>query len=312
MQRRHGQPAAVDQRARERVVAGEAQRGVAEGPRGREPGCDEIGAARGIEDVLARRRAALAAITVEQRLGRLAGRDQGELPGKVVDIGDRAVAAARAERRHDVGGIAGEDHAAMDEALQHAAGKGVDAGPFVLPARLGTEHQAQPAIDVLGLLLLLGVGIAAELEVDAQHIVGLAVQQHRVGGMERRVEPETPLLGQFVEQPDVGDQELVVEDLAFERQAEHVAHGAAHAVAGDQPLGFQRIAAVRRFDLDRDVVVVRRDADDLVAEAHLDRGLGQAALVEEFLDVVLLQVHEGRELVAGLGLQVEAVDRPVA
>ena len=59
------------------------------------------------------------------------------------------------------------------------------------------------------------------------------------------------------------------------------------------------------------MVGVRRDADDLVAETHLDRGLGQAALVKEFLDVILLQVDEGRELVAGLGLQVEAIDRPV-
>ena len=135
------------------------------------------------------------------------------------------VAAARAERRDDMGGVAGEDRAAVHEALHHAAGEGVDARPFVLPARLGAEHLAQPAVDVLGLLLLVGIGVAAELEVDPQDVVGLAVQQHRVGRMERRVEPEAPFLRQVAREPDVGDQELVVEDLAGIRQAQHVRTG---------------------------------------------------------------------------------------
>ena len=89
-------------------------------------------------------------------------------------------------------------------------------------------------------------------------------------------------------------------------------HRAAHAVAGDQPFGVERVAAVGRLDLDRDSVIARPDAHHLVARAKLDPLLGQACLVEIFLDVVLLQVHEGRELVAGLGRQIEPIDRLVA
>ena len=111
-------------------------------------------------------------------------------------------------------GIAGEDRPAVHEALHHAAGEGVDARPLMLPARLGSEHLAQAAVDILRLLLLVRIGVAAELEVDPQDVVGLAVQQHRVGRMERRVEPEAPLLRQVAGEPDIGDQELVVEDLA--------------------------------------------------------------------------------------------------
>ena len=83
------------------------------------------------------------------------------------------------------------------------------------------------------------VGIAAELEVHAQHVVGLAVQQHGVGRMKRRVEPEAPLLRQLAGETDVSDQELVVKDLPGERQLEQVSHRAAYAIAGDQPVRFE-------------------------------------------------------------------------
>ncbi len=219
LDRRHRQPPAVDQRACERKVARQRERGVAEDARGREPGRDEVGRAGRVQDIFARGGAALAAIGVEQAGRCLAFQNQRELPGEIVGIGHGRVAAARAERRDDVRGIAGEDRPAMDEPLHHAAGEGVDAGPLVLPAGVGTEDLAQPPVDILRLLLFLGIGVAAELEIDPQHVVGLAVQQHRVGRMERRIEPEAPLLRQLALVADVGDQELVVEHLARIRQA---------------------------------------------------------------------------------------------
>ena len=209
-------------------------------------------------------------------------------------------------------GIACEDHPALDEALHHPAGEGIDTGPLVFPGGGGAEHLAQTAVDVFRLLLLLRIGIAAELEVHAQHVVGLAVQQHGIGRVERRIEPEAPLLRQLAGETDVSDQELVVKDLPGERQPEQVSHRAAHAIAGDQPFGVQRVAPVRRLDFDLNRLKAWSHTHDLVAEPAFDQRLGEAAVVEILLDVVLLQVHEGGELVAGFRRQIEVIDRLVA
>ena len=114
-------------------------------------------------------------------------------------------------------------------------------------------------------------------------------------------------------QPDVGDQELVVEHLAGIRQAEQVPHRAAHAVAGDQPVGLERRSAPSGVSTVSVTPSSRGATPTTLLRWRISiSGSARAALVEIFLDVVLLQVHEGRELVAGLGQQVEAVDRLVA
>ena len=121
VQRRRGQgrgrrqPAAVDQAPRERVVAREPQRGVAERAARRALRRDEVGAAGGVTDVLVGGELALARIAVEQRVGRAALEHQAQLPGEVVGVLHAGVGAARPERRHAMRAVAGEQHAAMPE-----------------------------------------------------------------------------------------------------------------------------------------------------------------------------------------------------
>ena len=100
-----------------------------------------------------------------------------------------------------------------------------------------------------GLLLGLGVGVPAELEVDAPHAVGLLVQQHALVRVERRVEPE-PALGRKVRRvhAHVGDQEAVAEHAALALLADQLAHAGARAVAGHHVVGLERVGAVGRLD----------------------------------------------------------------
>ena len=93
-----------------------------------------------------------------------------------------------------MGGIAGEDDAAMHEAVEPAALEGVDRDPFERELVVGAEHLPQARHDALGLLLRDRIGVRAELEVDAPDVVRLLVQQSRTAVVEGRVEPE-PALG---------------------------------------------------------------------------------------------------------------------
>ncbi len=81
--------------------------------------------------------------------------------------------------------------------------------------------------------------------------------------------------------------------------------GLRDAVAGDQPIRFECVAAVRRLDLDRDAIVARRYTDHLVAKTQIDERLRQAAFEEIFFDIVLLQVHESGELRSGSGCRLK-------
>src|ERR1700741_3037261 len=90
-------------------------------------------------------------------------------------------------------GVAGEDDAAMDEAVHAAALELVKRDPFKVELVMA-EHTRDPRPHLLRLLLDQGIGIAAELQVDPPDIVRLLVQQRRAPGMEWRIEPE-PALG---------------------------------------------------------------------------------------------------------------------
>src|SRR5439155_20573603 len=160
-------------------------------------GGDEIGAARRGEDVLIGGERPLAVIAVEQALRSLARQDELQFPRKIVDILDAAVRAARAERRYQVRRIADEQRATPAERMHAAALEGLDARPLDLEARVLAEHSAQPRQDPFRLFLLFRIRIPTQLEVDAPYIVGLAMQQGRLIGVERRIEPEPALGGKI-------------------------------------------------------------------------------------------------------------------
>jgi hypothetical protein len=194
----------------------------------------------------------------------------------------------------------------MAEALHAPALEGVDADPLQLELALRAEHRADARDHLLRLLLFLGVGVPAELEVDAPDVVGLAVQQHALPRVERRVEPEPALGGEVGLHHHVGDQEAVLEHLAFDVEAEHATDRAACAVGDDQPVGVEGIRPVGRLDLQPRALVLRRHAGDLVLPAQLQVRQLLRALHQELFEVVLLQVHHARPVVVGLGQQVEA------
>ena len=175
------------------------------------------------------------------------------------------------------------------------------------------EQRAHARDDLLGLALLGRIGVPAELEVDAPDAVGLPVQQHALARMEGRVEPE-PALGRAA-RPSIVTSAIRKRSWntrPVRLQAEHLPHRGARAVAGDHVVGVRAVVALGRLDREQHAVGVRLDADHLVVPAQVDRGSSARALDEVPLDVVLLQVDEGRPLVAGLGQQVEAVDLLVA
>ena len=75
--------------------------------------------------------------------------------------------------------------------------EGVDADPLELEARVAPEQRRTRGITRSGCVSAIGVGVPAELEVDAPHLVRLLVQQHGLVRVEGRVEPE-PALGREV------------------------------------------------------------------------------------------------------------------
>ena len=154
-------------------------------------------------------------------------------------------------------GIAGEEHATVAEMLHPPAGERVDARPFDLEIGRLAQHRAEPRQDALGLLLLVGVGVPAELEVDAPDVVGLPVQQRRLVRMERRIEPEPALRREIGRHVNVGDQEAVAEHLPFPLQPEQLPHALREpsaAISQSQP---SAIFAVGRGDRHVDAVRAR-------------------------------------------------------
>ncbi len=226
------------------------EHGVAKEPADAGFGSEEVGRAGGVQDVLVRRVHALLGVAVEQRLRRVAAQHEVELPAQVVGVLHARIGPLRAERRDLMRGVAGEEGAPGAERPDTPAVEGVDAGPdqFVLGAL--AQHRVHAGAHRLGAQLGVPVDVPAELEVDAPHVVGLLVQQRRLSGaFERGLEPEPALGGEGGRHPHVGDQEVVLEHAALEREAGHAAHRRARAVAGGEPVGLQRVGPVRRIDL---------------------------------------------------------------
>ena len=147
-----------------------------------------------------------------------------------------------------------------------------------------------------------------ELQVDPPDVVGLLVQQRGAAGMERRIEPEPALGRKRRRHLDVGDQELVLEHLACEFRAHHLPQRRARAVAGDDILRMQPIRTVRRLDRQqRHGRCAARAPSPCCASAGRWREAPDA--VDQIgLGIELLQVDEGRPLVALLRQQVELVE----
>ena len=206
-----------------------------------------------------------------------------------------------------MGGITRKQQPAMAKGLHAAALKGVDAHPFEVEITV-SEHGPQPGQDSLGLFLLIGVGIRAELKVDPPEIVGLSMQQHRLTGVKGRIEPE-PALGRIVGLHEhIGDQETIVKDPAFALQPEQVPHWAACAVGDHQPVAVQLIGAVGRVDGEPHAVIGGLNAGHAVSPAQIERGQACGARHQRLFEMVLLQVHEGRSAMTRFGKQVEAID----
>ena len=126
--------------------------------------------------------------------------------------------------------------------------------------------------------------------------------------MERRIEPEPPLARELRAHPDIGNQELVFEHLALERQSHQATAGRARAIAAHQPVAAQAIRTSGCLDRNKNAIVVAVETYHLVAPAQIDLWTLRHAFDQEFLDVVLLQIDEGRHLVPALWEQVELVD----
>ena len=255
--------------------------------------------------------AAFDVIGLEQRRRRLTAQHAIELPGQIFRVLKAGIGAPRAERRDLMCSIAGEDDAAVDEAVHAPALELVERNPFELELVV-TQHACDPRPHIVGLLLDRGIGIAAELQVDAPDVVRLLVQQRRTSGVERRIEPEPALGRECRRHLDVGDQELVLEHLAGKFRTNHPPQGRARAVAGNDVSRVQLIGSLGGIDGQHHAIVALFECGHLVAPAQGNRRKLRDTVDQIGLGIELLEVDEGRPLVALLGQKVELIKLLVA
>src|SRR3546814_5654504 len=78
-----------------------------------------------------------------------------------------------------MGAVADEEHRAMPEPLHPPAAEGIDAHPIQLELHRWAEHLPQPRQHALRPAFDVGIGIGRELEVDAEDVVRLTVQDRK-------------------------------------------------------------------------------------------------------------------------------------
>ena len=266
----HRQPPAIHHALAEFGFLGERQHCLAQPRLLVRIGRHEIGRAGGFADVLVSRRTALGVVALEQRLGRRSPQHAIELPRQILGILEPGIGAAGAERRDLMRGIAGKDHAAMDEPVHPAALELVQRDPFEIELVMA-EHARDARPHILRQLFHRGIGKAIELQIDPPDVVRLLVQQRGASGMEWRIEPEPALGRKRRRHLDVGDQELILEHLPCKFRTHHLPQRRAGAVAGDDELRIQPIRAIRRLDRQQHMVVARLKPRHLVAPAQVDR-----------------------------------------
>jgi len=171
---------------------------------------------------------------------------------------------------------------------------------------MGRDARAHPRLLQLGL----GVLAVAQLIVHAPDILRLLVHQHGGAGIRGRIEPGAALGRVRAVELDVGDQIAAFVGRAGEFEAERLAHGTACTIAGNDPVGRQRVVALRRRDRERDTVRARRHRRDARVPAQVDpvaEGdpvtqrvdevlLGEALLQVDHRRVLLVRVVRHREL----------------
>ncbi len=202
--------------------------------------------------------------------------------------------------------VAGEQHIAVTKAVHPQTRECIDAHPLQLELRIRAEQRTYTRNHAFWRFFEHGVRIPAKLEIDAPHIVRLAMQQHRLIRMKRRIEPEPALDGKVRFHLDVGDQEAVIERAAVGVEPHQFANRTVRAVRRHHITAAQRIFPVRRFDRKRDVGVLAAGCAILLQTHHLAlpanleirqfaRSLQQIAF-----HVVLLKIDESRPVVTAL------------
>src|SRR6476469_5603980 len=136
-------------------------------------------------NIFVRRCAALALITIEQGNRGRAPQDEGELPGKVYGILEPGIRTACSKRGDLMSGVACEDNPPMNKPLHAPALKLIYRYPFEFEF-LVSQHAFDPRPHILRKPFNGGVRVWDKLQIDAPYVVGLAVKQRGLSGMECR------------------------------------------------------------------------------------------------------------------------------
>jgi hypothetical protein len=194
----------------------------------------------------------------------------------------------------------------MQKMLEAAALKDIDARPHQFETRTIAEHLFKPRDDALQFSFFDGIGIDAELEVEAENAVRLPVHQCRVAGVEGRVKPEPALVSKLEIGAYVGDEKPVLECPSQAFEAKDVADRAARAVGGDDPIGLNGLDAVWRRDRNRDMAGVPFEPGDAVVPGDARMADGKKPLDQGRLEFALRKIDKRRMREARFRLEIEA------
>src|SRR5262249_41654823 len=159
-----------------------------------------------------------------------------KFPDEIVGVLNSAVRTARAERRHTMRAVAHEQHTPMPKLVEALTAESVNTHPFKLELGILPEQSLHTRDDILRPPFGFRVGIPTQLEIDAPDIVRLLMQQHRLLGVEFRIEPE-PALGRKIRcHAHISNQESVAERLPLRLEAKCGTNAATAAVSCDQPV----------------------------------------------------------------------------
>ena len=290
----HRQPAAVNQAAGKRVLPGQVQRSIPKQLADWALGRDEIGGSGGMANVFIGGVLALCGIAVQQGWAGPAFEQPVKLPAQVVGVLHAAVGATRTKGRDPVGAVTGKKHGSVYELVHALTSKGVDRGPLQRELPHWAQQRLDAGHDVFGFFLFLRVRVPAELEIYAPNAVGLAVQEHTLARVKRRVKPE-PALGRKIRfHFHVSNQKAVLKHPPAALEPHQRAQRRAVAVAGHEPVGRQLVGAVWRLDRQQRSVCLHRQRADPVMPTQVYQRQLQRTLDQIGFTVILLQVDEGR------------------
>ena len=208
-----------------------------------------------------------------------------------------------------MGAIAGKQHTVMDKALHAPALEGVNAVPLLGELHIRAEHGTHIALYILGFDAGSTVDIPAQLKVEAPHIVGLAVHQRGLTGVERWIKPEPALCRAFFMHADVSNEEVLLKHPAIKIQPHMAAHRRLAAIAGNQPVGLDAVAFFARSHLQLDMVIKLLHGLNVLAHAQAHIGQLEHGVQQRLFHVVLLNIDKARVLLVFDRQHVELVNR---